>query len=90
MQGNHSWGVNGQEAPTKLVMGPVTNAMNEILEDYDLLGFNAMYFGRGLSSLQRNILPPSSGSKSKPHNKPAIKSDKKMEGICSSEISLDF
>jgi hypothetical protein len=38
-------------------------------EEYDLC---AMYFGRSQPVFQRNMLSPSSGSKSKPNKKPAL------------------
>jgi hypothetical protein len=43
---------------------------NILLKQYSLLSCNAIKFGE-TQMFQRNILPPSSGLKSKPCNKPA-------------------
>jgi hypothetical protein len=66
----------------------------ESFEEYDFLGCNAVYFTECLT-FRRNIVPPSSGSKSKRSKKPTEAGVKvglayflilKMEAICFSEL----
>jgi hypothetical protein len=41
-------------------------------EDFSLLAYNAMYCSESQPTVQRNILPASSGSKNKPSMKPTL------------------
>jgi hypothetical protein len=56
-------------------------------EEYRLLGWDVMQFGRSPPMFHRNVLPPSSGVESKPSKKPARS---KIKEVCPFETSVDF
>jgi hypothetical protein len=50
-------------------------------EEYDLLGYNAVWFGRSPPTFRRNLSLPSSGFTSKPNKKPARSSDTFLRNV---------
>jgi hypothetical protein len=88
-EGNH------EKSSVEILNGDVSNTTRDIAEiifssskcthTHDLLGCNAVQFGRSTSVLRRNVSIPSSGPKSKPRKKPArSKRQLKMQARCSS------
>jgi hypothetical protein len=61
------------------------------VEEFYLLGYNAVLSVESQNpTFRRNMPPPSSGSKNK-HKKKSVKTDgRQNSAICSSEMSVDF
>jgi hypothetical protein len=60
------------QANTLIAVHTLAYSLTETFINYELLGYNAVYFGFSPPMFRRNISPPSSATWSKPSENPAI------------------